>query len=136
RCLRCTRTHAGFERRPRRRNSCLPARLRDRSGILADPRSLSSLLTAAKRFPEERSILQSRLDKDPGNRQIKEQLIRVEAEIGGLDAGLSKARSFAKDDPGSPLYDIVSADLYEKGAKRPEAIALLEKAAAARSSDD
>jgi putative PEP-CTERM system TPR-repeat lipoprotein len=95
-----------------------------------------SLLAAAKKFPEERTVLQSRLDKDPANRQIKEQLIRIEAEIGGLDAGLAKAASFAKDDPGSPLYDIVSADLYERGGKRPEAVALLEKAAAARPSDD
>jgi putative PEP-CTERM system TPR-repeat lipoprotein len=94
------------------------------------------LLAAAKRFPEHRAVLQSRLDKDPGNREVKAQLIRIEAEIGGLDAGLGKARSFAKDDPGSPLYDLVSADLYERGGKRPEAVALLEKAAAARPSDD
>ena len=94
------------------------------------------LLAAAKRFPEHRAVLQSRLDKDPGNREVKAQLIRIEAEIGGLDAGLGKARSFAKDDPDSPLYDLVSADLYERGGKRPEAVALLEKAAAAHPSDD
>ncbi len=93
------------------------------------------LLAAAKRFPEHRAVLQSSLDKDPGNREVKAQLIRIEAEIGGLDAGLGKARSFAKDDPGSTLYDLVSADLYERGGKRPEAVALLEKAAAARPSD-
>jgi len=94
------------------------------------------LLAAAKRFPEHQAVLQSRLDKDPGNREVKAQLIRVEAEIGGLDAGLAKARSFAKDDPGSPLYDLVSADLYERGGKRPEAVALLEKVAAGRPTDD
>ncbi len=95
-----------------------------------------ALLTATKKFPQERTILQSRLDKDPGNRQIKEQLIRIEAEIGGLDAGLAKARSFAKDDPDSSLYDLVSADLDERGGKRPEAVALLEKAAATHPTDD
>ncbi|HVB15675.1 MAG TPA: tetratricopeptide repeat protein, partial [Stellaceae bacterium] len=95
-----------------------------------------SLLAAAKMFPEERTVLQSRLDKDPGNRAVKAQLIRVEAEISGLDAGLAKARSFAKADPGSSLYDLVSADLYERAGKRQEAVALLEKASAARPSDD
>jgi len=48
-------------------------------------------------------------------------MIRVEAEIGGLEAGLAKARRFANDDPGNSLYDVVSAELYENagaGAKR------------------
>ena len=95
-----------------------------------------SLLTAAKRFPEERTVLQSRLDGDPGNREVKAQLIRLEAQIGGLDAGLSKAQSFAKDDPDSSVYDLISADLCEIAGKRPEAVALLEKAAAAHPADD
>jgi tetratricopeptide (TPR) repeat protein len=94
-----------------------------------------SLLTDAKRFPEAKTVLQSRLDKDPNDRKVKEQLVRVETEIGGLDAGIAKARSFAKDDPDSSLYDVVSADLYERAGKRAEAVALLEKATAARPSD-
>jgi len=95
-----------------------------------------SLLAAAKRFPEVRTVLQSRREKDPGNREDKGQLIRSDAGIGGLDTALSKAQSFAKDDPDSALYDLVSADLYEKTGKRPEAVALLEKAAAVHPSDD
>jgi cellulose synthase operon protein C len=95
-----------------------------------------SVLAAAKRFPEYRTILQSRLDKDPGNRGIKAQLIRVEAEIGGLEAGTARARSFAKDDPDSSLYDLVSAELHERGGKRSDAIALLEKTTTARPMDD
>jgi putative PEP-CTERM system TPR-repeat lipoprotein len=98
-------------------------------------RYLSSL-AAVKRFPDYRAVLQLRFDKDPGNRETKAQLIRVEAEIGGLDAGLAKARSFAKDDPDSSLYNVVSADLYERAGKRSEAIALLEKTASARPTDD
>jgi len=95
-----------------------------------------SLLAGAKKFPEVRAVLQARLEKDPGNREVKVQLIRAEAEIGGLDAALSKAQSFAKDDPDSAVYDLVSADLYERAEKRPEAVALLEKAIAAHPSDD
>jgi putative PEP-CTERM system TPR-repeat lipoprotein len=95
-----------------------------------------ALLTAAKRFPDERAILQARLEKDPGNQTLKAQLIRLEAEIGGLDAGLAKVHGFAKEDPGNSVYDLVSADLYERAGKRPEAIALLEKAVASRPSDD
>src|SRR5205823_14352247 len=50
-----------------------------------------SLLAAAKRFPEYRTVLQSRVEKDPSNRGLKAQLIRVEAEIGGCYAGFAKA---------------------------------------------
>ena len=93
-------------------------------------------LELAKRYPEIRTILQSRLEKDPGNLVIKAQLIRVEEKIGGLGAGLAKAQSFAKSDPDSSGYDLVSADLYERAGKRSEAIALLEKTASARPTDD
>ena len=58
---------------------------------------------------------------------MKAQLIRLDAQIDGLDAGLSKAQSFAKDDPDIPVYDLVSADLYEIDGKRPEAIAPARK---------
>ena len=93
-------------------------------------------LESAERYPEIRTILQSRLEKDPGNLLIKAQLIRVEEKIGGLEAGLAKAQSFAKSDPDSSGYDLVSADLYERAGKRSEAIALLEKTASARPTDD
>src|SRR6202022_2699234 len=46
----------------------------------------------AKKFPEARSILQAALDRDPPNASLKGEMIRVEAEIGGLEAGLAKAR--------------------------------------------
>ena len=62
-------------------------------------------------------------------------MIRVEADIGGMRAGLAKARAFAEEDPGNPLYDIVSAELYEKAGRRDDAVDLLEKAVAARPSD-
>jgi putative PEP-CTERM system TPR-repeat lipoprotein len=95
-----------------------------------------ALLRAAKNFPEERTVLQAALDRDPQNTDLKGDLIRVEAEIGGLEAGLAKARKFANDDPGNSLYDVVSAELYENAGRRSEAIALLDKVAATQPSDD
>src|SRR5205823_2575170 len=95
-----------------------------------------ALLASEKRFPEYKAVLQSRLDRDPGNRELKTQLIRVEAEIGGLDAGLAKAQSFAKEDRDSAVYDLTSAALYERAGKRSDAIALLEKTGSARPMDD
>ena len=94
------------------------------------------LLKTTKNFTEARSILQTALDGDPQNRSLKAELIRVEAEISGLDAGLAKARSFARDDPGSSLYDLVSAELYEKAGRAGDGAALLEKAVAATPSDN
>jgi len=93
-------------------------------------------LKAAKNFPEERTVLQTALDRDPQNASLKGDLIRVEAEIGGLEAGLAKARRFANDDPGNSLYDVVSAELYENAGRKAEAIALADQVAATQPSDD
>jgi cellulose synthase operon protein C len=94
------------------------------------------LLQAAKNFPEERTVLQAAFDRDPQNASLKGDLIRVEAEIGGLEAGLAKARRFANDDPGNSLYDVVSAELYENAGRTSEAIALADQVAATQPSDD
>ncbi len=93
------------------------------------------LLKTAKNFPEARSVLQAALDRDPQNAPLKADMIRVDAEIGGLDAGLAGARKFAAKDPDNSLYDVVSAELYEKAGRSGEAVALLEKVVAARPSD-
>jgi putative PEP-CTERM system TPR-repeat lipoprotein len=95
-----------------------------------------ALLKDAKKFPEEQSVLQTALDRDPKNASLKADLIRVEAEIGGLEAGLAKARSFAKDDPGNSLYDVVSAELYENAGRKPDAIALADQVVATKPADD
>jgi predicted Zn-dependent protease len=63
-------------------------------------------------------------------------LIRVEAEIGGLGAGLAKAHSFAKDDSGNSLYGVVSVELHENAGRSREAMALTDKVAATHPSDD
>jgi putative PEP-CTERM system TPR-repeat lipoprotein len=95
-----------------------------------------SLLKEGKNFQEERTVLQTALDRDPKNTSLKADLIRVEADIGGLEAGLAKARKFASDDPGNSLYDVVSAELYEKAGRKREAIALADQVAATQPSDD
>ena len=94
------------------------------------------LLKTTKNYTEARSILQAALDRDPNNPSLKAELIRAEADVGGLDAGLAKARSFAENDPRSSLYDVVSAELYEKAGRAGDGVALLEKAVAAEPSNE
>jgi putative PEP-CTERM system TPR-repeat lipoprotein len=91
-----------------------------------------ALLNSAKDFTQARTVLQTALARDPKNNQLKGDLIRVEAEIDGLEAGLAKARAFAQDDPENPVYDMVSAELLEKAGRSADSILLLEKAVAAR----
>jgi putative PEP-CTERM system TPR-repeat lipoprotein len=95
-----------------------------------------ALLNSAKDFTQARTVLQTALARDAKNNQLKGDLIRVEAEIGGLEAGLAKARAFAQDDPENSVYDMVSAELLEKAGRSADSILLLEKAVAARPSDD
>jgi putative PEP-CTERM system TPR-repeat lipoprotein len=95
-----------------------------------------ALLNASKEFAQARTVLQAALERDPKNVQLKGDLIRVESEIGGLEAGLAKAQAFAQQDPGNPVFDIVSAELWEKAGRSSDAITLLEKAVAARPSED
>jgi putative PEP-CTERM system TPR-repeat lipoprotein len=95
-----------------------------------------ALLNGAKEFSKAQIVLQDALARDPKNDTVKADLIRVEAEIGGMRAGLAKARAFAGEDPENPLYDIVSAELYEKAGRRDDAVDLLEKAVAGRPSAD
>jgi cellulose synthase operon protein C len=93
-------------------------------------------LNGGKEFAKARAVLQDALSRDPKNDKVKGDLIRVESEIGGMRAGLAKARAFAGEDPENPLYDIVSAELYEKAGRRDDAVDLLEKAVAAQPSAD
>ena len=95
-----------------------------------------AVLNTAKNYPEVRSVLQAALNRAPKNAALKGDLIRVENEIGGVDAGLAKARDFAKADPGNTLYDLVSAELLDNSGRGKEAVTLLEKALAAKPADD
>ena len=87
-----------------------------------------SLLTDAKKFREAETLLEQEIARHPDNGGLKTDLIRVVAVGEGLDAGLAKARDFAKSDPNNAAYEIVSAELYEKAGRSGDARALLEKA--------
>jgi putative PEP-CTERM system TPR-repeat lipoprotein len=95
-----------------------------------------ALLRQAGYFRDARDVLQDAVEQDPHNASIKADLIRVEAELYGLDTALYDARGFAKSDPGNALYDLVSAEIYEKAGRLGKAVLQLEKATAARPSDD
>jgi cellulose synthase operon protein C len=95
-----------------------------------------SLLNSAKEFRQARSVLEDAIARDPKNAFLKGDLIRVEAAADGVDSALAKARAFAKEDPNNNLYDLISAEVYEKAARPKDAIALLEKAVATHPSDD
>ena len=74
------------------------------------PGSISALagyvaqLKESKEFSTERTVLQSALARDPKNNAVKGGLIRVDAAIGGMRAGLAKAHAFAGGDPENPLF--------------------------------
>jgi predicted Zn-dependent protease len=93
------------------------------------------LLRSAKKYPEARTVLQAALDRDSRNASLKGDLIRVEADIGGLPAAVAAARAFAKNDPDNSLYDRMSAELYEKAGRPEDAIGLLEKVMRSRPAD-
>jgi putative PEP-CTERM system TPR-repeat lipoprotein len=95
-----------------------------------------ALLKEAKDFSTAQTVLQAKLARDPKNNAVKGDLIRIEAEIGGMRAGLAKAHALAAEDRGNPLYDIVSAELYEKAGRRDDAIGLLKTAVAAQPTAD
>jgi putative PEP-CTERM system TPR-repeat lipoprotein len=93
-------------------------------------------LKEAKEFTQAQAVLQAALARDPKSDAVKADLIRMEADIGGMRAGLAKARDFAREDPGNPLYDIISAELYEKAGRGDDAVDLLKTAVAAHPADD
>lgn len=76
-------------------------------------------LNSAKYFAEARGVLQEAIAHDPRNSSLKADLIRVEGEINGVDAALAEARGLAKSDPGNNVYDLASAELYEKAGRIP-----------------
>jgi len=72
-------------------------------------------------------VLADAVARDPKNAFLKGDLIRVEVEVDGVDSALAKAQAFAKDDPGNNIYDLISAELYEKAGRPKDAITLLRR---------
>ena len=62
--------------------------------------------------------------------------MRADAAIDGVAGAVARAQTFAAAEPGNSIYELVSAELYEKGGRPGEAAAVLEKALAAHPSDD
>src|SRR5438477_3561770 len=73
--------------------------------------------------------------REPQNTSLKADLLRADAEVDGVEGAVSRAREFAASDPGNGLYDLVSAELYEKAGRAGDAVALLEQATAAKPAD-
>jgi predicted Zn-dependent protease len=94
-----------------------------------------ALLKQAQYFREAQEVLKEAMRREPQNASLKADLIRADAEIDGVDAAVSKARESAASDPGNSIYDVVSAELYEKAGRGGEAVSLLEKAIALRPAD-
>src|SRR6516165_5961634 len=92
-------------------------------------------LSGAKYFTEARGVLQEAVARDPRNSSLKADMIRVEGEISGADAAVAKGHALATGDPENNIYALVSAEIYEKAGRLPDAIAMLEKAAAAKPAD-
>ena len=57
------------------------------------------LLRQAGYLRDARDVLQDAVGRNPRNVSIKADLIRVEAELDGLDTAIYEARGFANDDP-------------------------------------
>jgi predicted Zn-dependent protease len=93
-----------------------------------------ALLKGANEFPEARTVLEAALACGPQKDRAKAELIRVDAEIDGLEAGLARARGFAIEDLANPLYNVVSAEFYENAGRPDDALELLKKAVVARPS--
>jgi len=98
--------------------------------------SYVALLKQAKYFHEARDVLQQAVIHDPKSASLKADLIRADVEVDGVDGAVSRAREFAASEPDNNLYHVVSAELYEQAGRTGDAAALLEKALAARPSDD
>ena len=94
-----------------------------------------ALLKQARYFGEARDVLKEAMIREPQNASLKADLIRADAEIDGVDAAVSKAREAAASDPGNRIYDVVSAELYEKAGRGEEAVSLLESAVTSRPTD-
>ena len=94
-----------------------------------------ALLKQAQYFREVLDVLKEAMIREPQNASLKADLMRADAEMDGVDAAISKAREFAASDPGNSIYDVVSAELYEKAGSGEEAVSLLENAVALRPAD-
>ena len=105
------------DRRCHRRRRHLSPRLRNGPDIDDDPRPLSRRVARRQGLCHRARRPRRGAGRRAGKSAIKGDLIRVEADIGGIDAGIAKAREFAGQDPKNPAYDLATAELYEKAGR-------------------
>jgi cellulose synthase operon protein C len=95
-----------------------------------------NLLNSAGYYRQASGVLRDAIDRDPQNSALKADLVRVTAQLDGVDAAVSRATLYAKDDPNSDIYPAVASEIYGNAGRWDDATALLEKAQAARPTDD
>jgi putative PEP-CTERM system TPR-repeat lipoprotein len=95
-----------------------------------------ALLASTGDYRETSDVLKNAIGRDPRNSSLKADLIRVTAQLDGVDAAVSRANLYARDDPSSDLYPIAASQVYENAGRWQEAAAVLEKALAVRPSDN
>ena len=93
-----------------------------------------SLLISAKYYREANNVLRDAIDRDPKNDALKADLIRITADLDGVDTAVSRANLYAKDNPNDGIFPLVAAEMYENAGRWSDATNLLEAAAAAVSS--
>jgi predicted Zn-dependent protease len=94
-----------------------------------------SLLISAKYYREANNVLRDAIDRDPKNDALKADLIRITADLDGVDTAVSRANLYAKDNPKDSIFPLVAAEMYENAGRWSDATNLLEAAAAAHPSD-
>jgi putative PEP-CTERM system TPR-repeat lipoprotein len=95
-----------------------------------------ALLTSSGYYREASGVLEAAIDRDPKNSALKADLVRVTAQLDGVDAAAFQAHLYARDDPSSNVYPLVASQVYEGAGRWDDAEALLEKAIAARPTAD
>lgn len=95
-----------------------------------------TLLASKGNYREASDVLKDAIVRDPQNSSLKADLVRVTAQLDGVDAAVSRANLYARDDPNSNLYPIAASQVYENAGRWQEAAAVLEKALAVRPNDD
>jgi putative PEP-CTERM system TPR-repeat lipoprotein len=95
-----------------------------------------SLLLSSRYYVEAENVVRNAIERNPKNTALKAELIRLTAITDGPDAAVSKANLYAKDDPGTTIYPIVAAQIYENAGRWDEAASLLEKAVAEHPGDN
>jgi putative PEP-CTERM system TPR-repeat lipoprotein len=96
--------------------------------------SYAAVASASKDYPTAINALNKAIALDNRNDSLKAALVDVSYQSKGLDAALATAKSFGNGNPDNPIGDVLAADVLDRNGKRAEAIALLEKAQAAKGS--